>query len=119
MDILTKAATWTGVALTAVCGVVLLGGGKVTSGTLLIATAFVMVLPVRHRLPRAVRVALLCAVLAVVVVNVSTTELPGSADGMVAACGDEAASTFTPTGHRFLDQLRYILGNFLAQAAPS
>ena len=119
MDTLRKAAAWTGIVLAGACGVVLLGGGKIGSGILLIATTFVMVLPAWRRLPGWARASVLVAVLAVVAANVSTTPLPGSSTGLVTPCGDEAATTFTPTGIRFLDQLRYILDSFLTQAAPS
>ncbi|ACQ80224.1 hypothetical protein Bcav_1969 [Beutenbergia cavernae DSM 12333] len=120
MHTLKTIATWTGITLTGLCGVVLLGGGKVTSGFLLVATAFVMVLPVvRGKLPLWARIGLICAVFGVVMLNISTTELPGSSNGMVMACADESARTFTPTGFTFWDQVRYIFGSFLAQAAPS
>ncbi|GAB6937699.1 hypothetical protein ACQP60_05820 [Isoptericola variabilis] len=119
MSTLKAVAGWAGIGVTGACGVVLLGGGKIWSGTLLIATTFLMVLPVWRRVPRWARLALLVAVVALVVANISTTQLPGPSTGMVTRCGDEEAATFTPTGIRFLDQLRYILGSFLTQAAPS
>jgi hypothetical protein len=111
---------WAAVVVTASCGVVLLGGGKVTSGTLLVATAFFLALPVRqHRIPRWVSVGLVCVVLALVVWNISTTELPPPSNAMVAGCADEVAFTYTPSGFKFLDQVTYIFSQFLAQAAPS
>ncbi|THV40184.1 hypothetical protein [Glycomyces buryatensis] len=120
MDTLKKIAMWTGIVITGLCGVVLLGGGKVGSGTLLIATTFIMVLPVRqHKLPRWARVGLICAVFGVVIWNISTTDLPDPSNVMVAACGNEAADTYTPTGFKFWDQVTYIFSGFLAQAAPS
>jgi len=120
MDTFKTVAMWTGIVITGACGVVLLGGGKVMSGTLLIATAFILALSVRqHRLHRWVRVGLVCAVYGLVIWNISTTELPNSSNIMVAACSDESAFTYTPTGFRFLDQVTYIFGHFLAQAAPS
>ncbi|MDA1361745.1 hypothetical protein O1R50_19105 [Glycomyces luteolus] len=120
MDTFKKTAMWTGIVITGLCGVVLLGGGKVQSGTLLTATAFILALPVkRHRLPLWARIGLICAVFGLVALNISTTELPGSANGMAAACGDEVADTYTPTGIEFVDQVSYIFAGFLAQAAPS
>jgi hypothetical protein len=120
METLKKIAMWTGIVLTGLCGIVLLGGGKVGSGTLLIATTFIMVLPVRrHKLPRWARVGLICAVFAVVISNISTTELPDPSNGMVVACDNESADTYTSTGFKFLDQLTYIFNVFLSQAAPS
>lgn len=78
-----KMAMWTGIALTGMCGIVLLGGGKVQSGALLIITAFVMTLLVgRNKLPVWLRVVLLCAVFGLVIANISTTQLPTRSDGM-------------------------------------
>lgn len=115
-----KAAMWTGIVVTALCGVVLLGGGKVVSGTLLIATAFIMVRPIRRlKLPLWARIGLLCAVYGLVALNISTTDLPLSSNGMVMACGSEAADGFTPTGIKFWDQVRWIFSSFLAQAESS
>ncbi|THV24524.1 hypothetical protein [Glycomyces paridis] len=120
MDTLKKTAKWTGIVAIGMCGVVLLGGGKVVSGTLLVATAFILALPVkRHRLPLWFRIALVFAVFALVAWNISTTDLPVQASGMVTTCGNEAADGFTPTGFKFWDQVRYIFNGFLAQAAPS
>ncbi|WP_026929423.1 hypothetical protein [Glycomyces tenuis] len=120
MTTFKKTAMWTGIVLTGLFGVVMLGGGKIWSGTLLIATAFIMVLPFwRDRLPRWVRAVLICAVFAVVIANISTTTLPGSSGGMVTACGDEAADTYTSTGFEFLDQVLYIFDGFVSQAQPS
>jgi hypothetical protein len=120
MDTLKKTAMWAGIVFTGSCGVVLLGGGKVTSGTLLVATAFIMVISIgRRKLPLWVRIALICAVYVLVIWNISTTELPASSNGMVMSCVDEHADSFTPTGFEFWDQVRYIFSGFLAQAAPS
>ncbi len=120
MDTLKTVSMWTGIVITGLCGVVLLGGGKVMSGTLLVATAFILALPVRrHKLPLWARVGLICAVFAVVIWNISTTDLPDPSNAMVAGCTDEAAFAYTPTGFRFLDQLTLIFSHFLAQAAPS
>lgn len=120
MGTFKKTAMWTGIVVTGLCGVALLGGGKVMSGTLLIATAFIMVRPIRQlKLPRWARIGLLCAVFAVVAWNISTTELPDPSNSMVTACGNEVADTYTPTGLKFLDQVTYIFSSFLAQAAPS
>lgn len=120
MDTLKKTAMWTGMVLTGLCGVVLLGGGKVGSGALLIATTFLMVRPVRRpQLPRWVRVGLIVAVFGVVISNISTTELPDPSNAMVMRCGDEHTDTYTSTGFKFLDQVTYIFSGFLAQAAPS
>ncbi|MEU5155995.1 hypothetical protein [Glycomyces sp. NPDC021274] len=120
MDTFKKTAMWTGIVVTGLCGIVLLGGGKVTAGTLLVATAFILALPVkRHRLPLWVRIALICVVFALVISNISTTEIPDPSHGMVMACGDEVADTYSPTGIKFLDQVSYIFAGFLAQAAPS
>ncbi|MBB5804846.1 hypothetical protein F4560_004614 [Saccharothrix ecbatanensis] len=120
MDTLKKMAMRTGIVLTGLCGVVLLGGGKVASGTLLIAMTFIMVLPVRrHKLPGWARAGLICAVFGAVIWNISTTELPDPSNRMVMACADESLNTYTPTGFKFLDQLNLIFSSFLAQAAPS
>jgi hypothetical protein len=119
MDKLKKTAMWTGIVVIGLCGVVLLGGGKVTSGTLMVTTAFLLVLPFGPRkLPRWLGVALLCAVFALVIWNISTTELPDPSRGMV-ACGNEVSELYSPTGIEFLDQVMYIFSGFLAQAAPS
>jgi ribose/xylose/arabinose/galactoside ABC-type transport system permease subunit len=118
MDTLKKTAMWTGIVVTGLLGVVLLGGGKVSSGTLLVITAFVMSLPFwRHRLPLWVRIVLICAVFALVISNISTTDLPVASAGMMTC--SELAYTPTPTGFKFLDQVNYIFSSFLAQAAPS
>lgn len=115
-----KTAMWTGIVLTGLFGVVLLGGGKVTSGTLLVATAFILALPVkRHRLPLWVRALLIGAVFALVMWNISTTEMPDPSRGTVMACGTETAFTQTLTGFGLLDKVVYIFNGFLAQAAPS
>ncbi|SDE53412.1 hypothetical protein [Glycomyces harbinensis] len=120
MDKFKTVAVWTGIVVIGLCGVVLLGGGKVMSGTLMVATAFILALPVkRHRLPRWVRVVLLGVVFAMVAWNISTTDLPDPSHMMVAGCVDESASTYTRTGITFLDQVLYIFSGFLAQAAPS
>ncbi|MBB5940195.1 hypothetical protein [Streptomyces zagrosensis] len=120
MDNLKKIAMWTGIILTGLCGVMLLGGGKVMSGTLLIATAFIMVLPVRRpKVPRWARIGLICAVFGVVIWNISTTDLPNPSNGMAMSCDNEHADTYTSTGFKFLDQVTYIFSDFLSQAAPS
>jgi hypothetical protein len=120
MDNLKKTAMWTGIAVTGLCGVILLGGGKVQSGTLLIVMTFLMAMPGRqHRLPLWLRVGLICAVFGVVAWNISTTELPAPMNGMGMACGYETADFYSPTGIKFLDQVMYIFSGFVAQAAPS
>jgi hypothetical protein len=114
-----KIAMWTGIVLTGICGVVLLGGGKIVSGTLLITTAFVMALLVgRSKLPIWVRVMLLCAIYGLVIWNISTTEIPDPSDPIAVGCGDELAFAYTPSGIKFLDQVAHIFNGFLAQAAP-
>lgn len=120
MDTLKKIAMWTGIVLIGMCGVALLGGGKVMSGTLLIATSFAMTLPrMRRRIRPWGHAVLLCAVFGVVLWNISTTELPSSSNAMVVACTDGPAETYTHTGFKLLDQVTYIFGNFLSQASPS
>lgn len=118
MASIKKIAMWTGIALTGLCGIVLVGGGKIQSGALLIITAFVMTLLVgRNKLPIWARVVLLCAVYGVVIANISTTELPSASDGITTQCSDTAP--VPSTGFRFLDQMLYIFNGFLSQAAPS
>jgi hypothetical protein len=120
MDNLKKIAMRTGIVLTGLCSIVLLGGGKVQSGTLLFATTFIMVLPAkRPKLPSWAQVGLICAVFGVVILNISTTDLPHSSNGMVMSCANEHADTYTQTGFKFLDQVTYIFSGFLSQAAPS
>ncbi|MFI5622356.1 hypothetical protein ACIA03_02720 [Nocardioides sp. NPDC051685] len=123
MDAFKKSAIWTGVVLTALCGIVLLGGGKIVSGTLLIATTFLMVSPLwRHKTPRWARVGLLCLVFGLVIWNISTTDLPGDSDmstGMVTACPPPDVDIFARTGVRFVDQAAHILSAFLDQAQLS
>ncbi|MEO3756343.1 hypothetical protein [Streptomyces sp. B6B3] len=120
MDNLKKIAKWAGIVFTGLCGVVLLGGGKVTSGILLIATAFIMVLPVRRpMLPRWAWVGLICAVFGVVIWNISTTDLPNSSNVMMAGCANENSDTYTSTGFKFLDQVTHIFRGFLSQAEGS
>lgn len=120
MGTFKKVAMWAGIALTGMCGVVLLGGGKIVSGTLLITTAFVLALPVgRSKLPVWVRVVLLCAVFGLVIWNISTTELPNPSDTMAMGCGEELAFDYQPSGITFVDQVVRIFNTFLAEAAPS
>jgi hypothetical protein len=127
MDILKKTAMWTGIVLTGLCGVVLLGGGKVVSGTLLIAMAFTMVLSVRRpvrpaerrRLPRWVGGALICAVFGVVIWNISTTDLPAPSSGMGACNSASAEGAHSSTGIKFFDQVADIFDGFVSQADPS
>lgn len=118
MENFKKISMWTGIVLTGMCGVVLLGAGKVNSGTLLIAMTFLMVRPIkRYTLPRWVKVGLICVVFAVVMWNISTTDLPHASNMEI--CGGEEARTYTSTGFKFLDQVLYIFSGFLAQASPS
>jgi hypothetical protein len=118
MDKFKKIAMWTGIVLIGVCGVILLGGGKIVSGTLLVTTAFLMMLPSGPRkLPLWIGIPLLCAIFALVAWNISTTQLPDPS-GMV-ACGHEISDIYSPTGIEFVDQVMYIFSGFLAQAAPS
>lgn len=123
MDTFKKTATWTGVVLTALCGIVLLGGGKIVSGTLLIATAFLMVSPLwRHKTPRWARAGLLCSVFGLVIWNISTTDLPAESNvstGMVVASSPPHADTFPRTGVKLVDQAAFILAGFLDQAQSS
>jgi hypothetical protein len=120
MGTFKKIAMWTGIVLTGMCGVVLLGGGKIGSGILLITTAFVMALLVgRSKLPVWVRVMLLCVIFGLVIWNISTTEIPDPSDPIAMGCGDEFAFAYTPSGIKFLDQVVRIFNSFLAQAAPS
>lgn len=116
MDTFKKTAKWTGIVFTGLLGIVLLGGGKIQSGTLLVFTAFALAVPVRRRrLPLWVRIVLVCAVYGLVISNISTTELP---DPSMTRCG-EYADWYTPTGIEFVDQLQYIFSGFIAQAEPS
>jgi hypothetical protein len=120
MSLLRKVAMWAGIALTGMCGVVLLGGGKIGSGILLIATTFIMALLVgRARLPIWVRVVVLCAVFGLVILNISTTEIPDPSDPIAMSCGEELAFDYQPSGVKLLDQAVRILNVFLAEAAPS
>ncbi|GAA2127095.1 hypothetical protein [Glycomyces algeriensis] len=119
MDKFKRIAMWTGIVLIGVCGVILLGGGKIVSGTLLVTTAFLMALPSGPRkLPLWIGIPVLCGVFALVAWNISTTELPDTSHGMV-MCGDEISDLYSPTGIEFVDQVMYIFSGFLAQAAPS
>ncbi|GAB3764951.1 hypothetical protein [Microlunatus parietis] len=120
METVKKIAAWTGIVLTGLSGIVLLGGGKVTSGALLIATSFILVRPIRRlALPGWARAGLICAVFAVVIWNISTTELPNPSNDRAVSCARESAFAVTPTGFTFLDQVIYIVSTFVAQAAPS
>ncbi|GAA1695719.1 hypothetical protein GCM10009830_49560 [Glycomyces endophyticus] len=120
MDILKKTALWTGIVLLGMCGVVLLGGGKITSGILLIVVAFALVLTVgRRRLPlwgNVALTALVLVVLGLVAWNVSTTDLPPK--GVEAAMACSEAVDYPSTGVRLFDQAVYIFNGFAAQAAP-
>lgn len=119
MEIVRKTAVWTGIVLIGLCGIVLLGGGKIMSGTLLVITAFVMVLPIwRHRALRWSMAVLTGAIFGLVIWNISTTELPGRSDGMVVACTDSAVDV-PSTGIEFFDQVAYIVSGFLSQAEGS
>lgn len=123
MNTLKKTAIWTGIVLTGVCGVVLLGGGKIISGMLLIATTFLMVSSLwRRRIPLWVRVALLCVVFGLVGWNISTTDLPAPVDvstDMTTVCHAPHTDMFERTGVKFVDQMALILASFLDQAQPS
>ncbi|MEU6247842.1 hypothetical protein [Glycomyces sp. NPDC047010] len=119
MGTFKKTAMWTGIVLTGLCGIVLLGGGKIVSGSLLIVTAFVMALLVgRSKIPVWLRAVILCAIFALVIWNISTTELPDPNDPIAMGCG-ELAFDYEPSGIKFLDQVVRIFNSFLAQAAPS
>ncbi|GAA1680922.1 hypothetical protein GCM10009830_30020 [Glycomyces endophyticus] len=118
MNTTKKTALWTGVAVTGLLGVVLLGGGKIQSGTLLILTAFALAQPAaRRRLPLWLGVALVGVLYGLVAWNISTTELPDPSAGMMSC--EEHSEWYDPTGIRFVDQLMWILSGFTAQAAPS
>jgi len=119
MDTFKKAAMWTVIVLAGLCGIVLLGGGKVVSGILLIATAFVIVLPIsRRKLPQWARLVIVCAVFGVAIWNISTTDLPAP-NGTVEACTSESTGAYTSTGFKFFDQVRDIFNSFVSQAEQS
>jgi hypothetical protein len=119
MDTLKKAAKWAIIVVTGLLGIILLGGGKIQSGTLMVFAAFALAVPNRHRLPVWVRLGLLCALYALVTWNVSTTELPNDANDMWGSCEPEVAGFYAPTGIGLLDRAFYIFSVFVAQAAPS
>ncbi|NUQ91007.1 MAG: hypothetical protein HOQ43_21400 [Glycomyces artemisiae] len=120
MGTFKKTAMWTGIVLTGLCGIVLLGGGKIGSGSLLIVTAFTMALLVgRSPVPVWLRVVLICAVFALVIANISTTQIPDPSDPFAMGCGEELAFDYEPSGFKFLDQVVRIFNTFLAEAAPS
>lgn len=120
METVRKTAIWTGIVLIGLCGIVLLGGGKIVSGTLLVITAFVMVLPIwRHTSLRWLMAVLTCAIFGLVIWNISTTDLPAPSDGMVVACTESAMEVPPSTGIKFFDQVAYIFSGFLSQAEGS
>jgi hypothetical protein len=119
MGTFKKTAKWTVIVVTGLVGIVLLGGGKIQSGSLLIFAAFALAVPKRHRLPLWVRIGLLCALYGMVAWNISTTEIPDPSDGLRVSCGTEVADWDAPTGITLLDKAFYIFSTFAAQAAPS
>lgn len=120
METVKKMAIGTGIALTGVCGIVLLGGGKIVSGTLLVVLTFVMLLPFWRRwVPLWARVGLVCVLFALVIWNISTTELPAPVNEMEVGGCIEEGRTAPSTGFKFLDQVMLIVNSFIAQAEPS
>jgi hypothetical protein len=119
MGTFKKTVKWTVIVVTGLVGIVLLGGGKIHSGSLMTFAAFALAVPVKHRLPLWVRIGLLCALYGMVTWNISTTEIPDVANGMRASCGTEVADWYAPTGIALLDKAFYIFSVFAAQAAPS
>lgn len=122
MDNLKKTAVRTGIVLTGICGIVLLGGGKIMSGTMVIATTFLIVSPTwRNRFPRWARAGLLCVVFGLVIWNISTTDLPDLSNvspDKAGVCLPPHTEMFPRTGITFVDQLAVILAAFLEQAEP-
>ncbi|WP_199615063.1 hypothetical protein [Paenibacillus alkalitolerans] len=106
-----KTMKWIGIILTGLCGVVLLGGDKVTSGILLIVTMIIMLLPIKqNKILCWVRLGFVCVMFCLVIWNISTTELPG--DRFAKIQNGPPNETYS-TGFRFLDQLIHIFKGFL------
>lgn len=121
METVKKVALWAGIVLTGVCGIVLLGGGKIVSGTMLVTLTFVMLLPAWRRISIWVRVGLIVVLFGLVTWNISTTDLrpPSDETTMNGGCVDEGADIFPITGIKFVDQVGQIVGGFITQAEPS
>lgn len=120
MEIVKKMAVWAGVVFTGLCGIVLLGGGKITSGTMLVTLTFVMLLPFwRRTVPLWARAGLICVLFGVVIWNISTTDLPAPSNDMEVACTADQRVSTPSTGFKFLDQVTYIFNSFTSQAESS
>lgn len=111
IHLLKKTMIWIGIILTGLCGVVLFGGDKITSGIMLIVTMIIMILPIKqNKILRRVRIGFVCVVLCLVIWNISTTDLPG--DFPFIPSTGEVSDAYS-TGIRFLDQLIHIFKGFL------
>lgn len=119
METAKKIAPWAGIVLTGLCGIVLLGGGKVMSGTMLTILTFFMLLPAWRRVPLWGRAGLICFLFGVVIWNISTTDLPAPTNGNEMICTSEQPVTTPSTGIKFVDQVTYIFKGFMAQAESS
>ncbi len=109
-----KALKYLGILLMGAFGIVILIGDKVTSGTLLIASAVLLLLPLKEKKAlwwlRAVWV---CVLLAFVAWNISTTDLPRDNFFMPFPGTENSLSNRYATGVRFIDQLIHIFDGFL------
>lgn len=120
METVKKIAMWAGIVFTGLCGIVLLGGGKIMSGTMLVTLTFVMLLPVwRRGVPLWARAGLICVLFGVVIWNISTTDLPAPSNDMKVACTTDERATSPSTGFKFLDQVTHIFNSFTSQAESS
>ncbi|MER7557959.1 hypothetical protein ABTZ46_13520 [Nocardioides sp. NPDC126508] len=116
MENVKKIALWTGIVFTGLCGIVLLGGGKIVSGSTLVTLTFVMLLPAWRRIPLWGRAGLICVLFALVCWNISTTEIPDPSNDMVTVCSTDEDVSVPSTGFKFLDQVMLIFNGFTAQA---
>lgn len=114
-EIVKMIFTRAGSILTGLLGIILFGGDKVASGSLLMITAVVLALPIRqNKALRLARAGFVCLVIAVVIWNISTTQVPGDPGVfMVQGYSPSPDGIAYRTGFRFLDQLVYIFEGFL------
>lgn len=107
----TKPFRWAGAALMALCGVVMLGGDKITSGCVLLLTALLLLLPLKTKLLKRLRLGFVCVVVCFVLWNISTTDLP--TDHLFFSQDGVSPEDLYWTGIRFVDQIIHIVRGFL------
>lgn len=111
---LAKILKLVGIILTGLFGIIILGGDKVTSGILLIATMIFMLLPIKQsKILRLIRIGAVCVVFSLVLWNISATELPSDNPIMGQPVDIPKPIITYSTGVKFFDQLIHIFNGFL------